>query len=67
MKTFKEVVECIAHFLTYIDNLCLSDVFPSELELAIPIKKKEDKDDIQNYRPISLLSNLVKFLRKLYN
>ena len=47
-----------------------SGVFPSILKTAkvIPVHKKDSKLDFSNYRPISLLSNIEKFLERLmYN
>ena len=47
-----------------------SGVFPSILKTAkvIPVQKKDSKLDFSNYCPISLLSNIVKFLERLmYN
>ena len=49
--------------LTYIYNLCiLNNTFPDRLKLAkvIPIPKSKDMSDINNFRPISLLSVVSK-------
>ena len=49
-------------------NLSLSSgVFPSLLKIAkvVPVHKKDSKLDCRNYRPISLLSNIEKILKKL--
>ena len=41
-------------------------IFPNLLKIAnvIPIYKKDDKLDYNNYRPISLLSNIIKIYEK---
>ena len=54
--------------LTYIINLSISQGhFPDELKLAkvIPIYKSGDKQSIENYRPISVLSFFSKKIRKI--
>ena len=57
--------------LTYICNAALnSGVFPDRLKYAIvkPIHKKGSKQDISNYRPISLLTSFSKIFEKIiYN
>ena len=57
--------------LTFIINKSLNEgVFPSLLKLAsiCPIYKKNDRTKSENYRPISLLSNISKiFERAMYN
>ena len=42
-------------------------IFPESLKLAniIPIHKKDDKTFVNNYRPISLISNIDKIMEKL--
>jgi hypothetical protein len=54
--------------LTYICNAVLSTgVFPDRLKYAIvkPIFKKGNKQEISNYRPISLLTSFSKIIGKL--
>ena len=44
-----------------------SGVFPQKMKVAkvIPIFKKDDDQDCNNYRPISLLPNISKLIEKL--
>ena len=54
--------------LTFICNSVLnSGIFPSRLKYAIvkPIFKKGSKQDISNYRPISILTSFSKILERL--
>lgn len=54
--------------ITTICNLCLDKgVFPEGFKksIIVPIHKSGDRDCISNYRPISLLPSLSKFLKKL--
>jgi len=64
----KQCIQLIKKPLTFIYNLSLSSgVFPDEWKTAIvkPLYKKGDRYDIQNYRPISLISVFAKLLEKL--
>ena len=64
----KECEELYITPLTYIINLSISQGhFPDELKLAkvIPIYKSGEKQIIENYRPISVLSFFSKFLEKI--
>lgn len=57
----------IVESITYIFNLCISqNTFPTELKKAkvIPLPKSKQTDDINNYRPISLLPVLSKILER---
>ena len=57
----------IADTLTFIYNLCLSqNVFPLAFKHAkvVPLYKSGDREDVNNYRPISLLSSLSKPLER---
>ena len=46
----------------------LLGIFPASLKIAkiIPIYKSGDKTDVSNYRPISILSQFLKFLKNLF-
>lgn len=66
------ILKHIAHFITtplkHIVNLSFnSGSFPNQLKHAtvIPIYKSGDKTNIENYRPISLLSVLSKIIEKI--
>lgn len=65
-------IKQISHFITspleFIFNKCLSSgYFPKKFKEAkiIPIPKSGDLSKPENYRPISLLSNLSKILEKI--
>ena len=58
----------ISKQLVHLFNLSFSPVvFPSLLKMArvVPIFKEDSELEYQNYRPISLLSNIEKILKKL--
>lgn len=62
----KEVVPIVAHLV----NLCFRDgIFPSSLKQSVvtPVHKGGNSDDVNNYRPISVLPALSKVLEKLIN
>ena len=66
--------QCIQHYiktLTYLINSSfVCGIFPNELKLAkvIPIFKNGDKQDISNYKPISILSFFSQIFEKtMYN
>ena len=55
--------------LTYLINLSFSNgIFPDLLKTSnvIPVFKRGENQDYNNYRPISLISNLSKLMEKLY-
>ena len=58
------IAEPLAHI---INQSFLSGIFPTAFKTAkvIPIFKTGKSDDVQNYRPISLLNNLSKIFEKL--
>ena len=64
----KQIASGILTPLTHIFNISLSmGVFPNcfKTSKVIPIYKRGDREDVSNYRPISLLSPLSKILEKL--
>ena len=67
----KRCSEYIAKPLTHIFNLSVKcGIFPAVMKIAkiTPLFKKGDKQDIQNYRPIAVLSVFSKILEKImYN
>ena len=67
-RTLQSAAIYIASPLTSIINMSfIHGVFPSSFKIAkvIPVYKKGKTDNVQNYRPISLLSNLSKVVEKL--
>jgi hypothetical protein len=64
----KQCIQLIKGPLTHIYNLLLmSGVFPDDWKAAKvkPLHKKGDRYDIQNYRPISIITVLAKLLETL--
>ena len=64
----KGIITSIVDPIVYIFNLSLSSgIVPDSMKIAkvIPLFKKGDKEDINNYRPISLLSTISKVLEKI--
>ena len=54
----------------YVCNTSLSQgIFPDEMKIAriIPLFKSGDKQNVSNYRPISLLPQFSKILEKIFN
>lgn len=66
----KRYVDLLVTPITHLCNLCLqSGKFPRSLKesVVVPIFKSGRKDDIANYRPISLLPSLAKIIEKMIN
>ena len=64
----KKIIFYISSPLTHIVNLSfISGVFPNSLKIAkiVPIFKKDDPAQVENYRPISLLPAISKILEKI--
>lgn len=60
----------IVPIITHLINLCFAKgIFPSLLKEAIitPVYKSGSKDDVNNYRPISVLTSISKILEKIIN
>lgn len=68
VKILKKISKRIIDPLTYIFNVCLKQgIFPDKFKLAIvkPLYNPGSKDNVSNYRPISLLCNFSKILEKI--
>ena len=68
-KIFKSIHNIIAPPLTkIINNSFQSGIFPDSLKIArvVPVFKGGDDDDVNNYRPISILPTLSKILDREY-
>ena len=62
----KDCDEIIAPYLTYVYNCSISTaIFPDDWKMArmSPIFKAGTKEDCDNYRPISILSTVAKYLK----
>ena len=65
--TIKKTIDCIIEPLCYIFNLSFSSgSFPDKMKIAkvLPFFKDGDKHLLTNYRPVSLLSQFSKILKK---
>lgn len=64
----KEVADIICNPLAHIINrIFCTGIYPERLKIAHikAVYKKGDKDEVSNYRPISLLSNIGKVIEKI--
>ena len=67
-KTLKTPFEFLVNPLTHIFNLCIDKViWPDALKSAdvIHLHKSKEQNIANNYRPISLISNIEKVLEKI--
>ena len=70
MCMLKKIIPHILTPLRHICNTSLSQgIFPDEMKIAriIPLFKSGDKQNVSNYRPISLLPQFSKILEKIFN
>lgn len=66
-KVIKHVADIISPVLSHIMNLCIDcGIFPDKLKLTIvkPLFKKNDKQIMNNYRPVALVSIFSKIFEK---
>ena len=69
MKIIKDNIDIFSKFIFHnFNNLIFDATFPSELKNAdkIPVFKKKDRN-IENYRPVSIFSNLIKIYERCLN
>ena len=67
-KTLKETADIIGPSLTDIFNFsALTKAFPDDLKIGkvAPVYKSGDKDDLNNYRPVSVLPNVARVFEKI--
>ena len=71
VKIIKDNIDIFSEFIFHNFNKSIFDAnFPSELKNAdvIPVFKKKDRNNVENYRPVSILPNLSKiYERCLYD
>lgn len=66
----KHAREIVVPLICNLANLCFNTgVFPSSLKRSIvtPVYKSGDRADVNNYRPISVLTSISKIIEKLLN
>ena len=67
VKIIKENLDIVSNFVyNNFNNSLFSSNFPSHLKNATitPIFKKKDRDNVENYRPVSILPNLSKIYER---
>ena len=71
VKMIKDNIDIFSEFLfNNFSNSIFDATFPSELKNAdvIPVFKKKDQNNVENYHPVSTLPNFLKiYERCLYN
>ena len=69
MKIIKDNIDIFSEFIFHNFNNSIFDAtFPSELKNADAVFKKNDRSNVGNYRPVSILHNLSKiYERCLYD
>ena len=70
MKIINDNSDIFSKFIFHnFNNLIFDATFPSELKNAdkIPVFKKKDRNIIENYRPVSIFSNLIKIYERCLN
>ena len=71
VKIIKDNIDIFSEFILHNFNNSIFDAtFPSELKKAdvIPVFQKKDQNNVENYRPVSILPNVSKmYERCLYN
>ena len=70
MTTLKNIAQYISPALTHVINICFeTGICPQLFKTAeiIPLHKKSEKSNCNNYRPLALISNLAKIFDSLLN
>lgn len=70
MSLVKNVIDCIATPLAYICKLSFNQgMFPDKMKIArvMPLFKAGCRQELSNYRPVSVLPQFSKILEKLFN
>ena len=68
MSLIKQIINCILYPISHIIiNSIVTELFPTDMKKSIikPLFKNNDNTNIINYRPITLLPQISKYLKKL--